>query len=62
VRRRLTQLMGFAGLGSDDVEERSAGDLFVVAGFPEVEIGDTLADPAGPGLAPHRASTSRCCG
>ncbi len=43
LRRKLTQLMGFSGLGRVSVEERTAGDLFVVAGFPEVEIGDTLA-------------------
>ena len=40
----------------------SAGDLFVVAGFPEVEIGDTLADPADPEAAARASpSTSRCC-
>jgi GTP-binding protein len=48
LRRRLAGLMGFSGLGRENVEERVAGDLFVVAGFPEVEIGDTLADPANP--------------
>jgi len=48
LRRRLTQLMGFEGLGRVDVPERVAGDLFVVAGFPEVEIGDTLADVTDP--------------
>jgi GTP-binding protein len=48
LRRRLTQLLGFDGLGRVEVEERRAGDLFVIAGFPEVEIGDTLADPAHP--------------
>ena len=48
LRRRLTSLMGFAGLGRLEVTERRAGDLFVVAGFPEVEIGDTLADPDDP--------------
>jgi GTP-binding protein len=48
LRRRLTQLLGFSGLGRTEVEERSAGDLFVIAGFPEVEIGDTLADAADP--------------
>jgi GTP-binding protein len=48
LRRRLTQLMGFTGLGRSEVDERRAGDLFVVAGFPEVEIGDTLADPVDP--------------
>lgn len=48
LKRRLTQLMGFEGLGRSDVSERVAGDLFVVAGFPEVEIGDTLADPNNP--------------
>jgi GTP-binding protein len=48
LRRQLTHLMGFTGLGRSDVTERVAGDLFVVAGFPEVEIGDTLADPDDP--------------
>jgi GTP-binding protein len=48
VKRRLTQLMGFEGLSRVDVGSRSAGDLFVIAGIPEVEIGDTLADPNNP--------------
>jgi GTP-binding protein len=47
-RRRLTQLMGFEGIGRAEVDERCAGDLFVVAGFADVEIGDTIADPAAP--------------
>ncbi len=53
LRRRLTQLLGFTGLGRSEVEERVAGDLFVVAGFPEVEIGDTLADPTNPQPLPR---------
>lgn len=44
IKRRIGNLMGFAKLGRDDVTERVAGDLFVVAGFPEVGIGDTFAD------------------
>ncbi|MDJ0960339.1 MAG: translational GTPase TypA [Acidimicrobiia bacterium] len=48
LKRRLTQLMGFASLDRVQVQERTAGDLFVVAGFPEVEIGDTLADVDNP--------------
>ena len=48
LRRKLTQLMGFSGVGRIEVEERAAGDLFVMAGFPEVEIGDTLADVNDP--------------
>ncbi len=53
LRRRLTQLMGFEGLRRVEVEERTAGDLFVIAGFPEVEIGDTLADPDHPVALPR---------
>jgi len=53
LRRRLTQLMGFTGLERAEVEERVAGDLFVVAGFPEVEIGDTLADATDPKPLPR---------
>jgi len=45
VKRRLTQLMAFSGVGRTEVDELVAGDLFVLAGFPEVEIGDTVADP-----------------
>ncbi len=53
LRRKLAQLMGFEGLGRVDVPERVAGDLFVVAGFPEVEIGDTLADALDPEPLPR---------
>ncbi len=53
VERKLGNLMGFTGIVRDDVDERVAGDLFVVAGFPEVEIGDTIADPANPEALPR---------
>ncbi len=53
LKRRLTQLLGFEGLGRVDVSDREAGDLFVIAGFPEVEIGDTLADPSNPVALPR---------
>jgi GTP-binding protein len=53
LKRRLSQLMGFEGLGRTDVPSRTAGDLFVVAGFPEVEIGDTLADVKNPQPLPR---------
>src|SRR5207245_4067489 len=45
----------FEGISRVEVEERRAGDLFVIAGFPEVEIGDTLADPGDPKPLPRLA-------
>jgi GTP-binding protein len=51
--RRLVSLLGFSGLGRVEVAERQAGDLFVVAGFPEVEIGDTLGRPDDPRALPR---------
>ena len=53
IKRKLTGLMGFAGLERNETTERRAGDLFVVAGFPEIEIGDTLADPDDPQPLPR---------
>lgn len=48
VRRKPAALQGFSDLGRTDVTERTAGDLFVMAGFPEIEIGDTIAHPENP--------------
>jgi GTP-binding protein len=48
VKRKPAALLGFSDLGRTDVSERGAGDLFVIAGFPEIEIGDTVADPENP--------------
>ncbi|HSR44867.1 MAG TPA: translational GTPase TypA [Acidimicrobiia bacterium] len=53
LKRKLSHLMGFVGLNRVEVSERTAGDLFVVAGFPEVEIGDTLADADNPQPLPR---------
>lgn len=53
VKRRLVSLLGFSGLGRDDVAARAAGDLFVVSGYPEVEIGDTLTDAEDPRPLPR---------
>jgi GTP-binding protein len=55
LKRKLTSLLGFEGIARVEVDERVAGDLFVVAGFPEVEIGDTLADPLNPEALPRLA-------
>jgi GTP-binding protein len=53
VTRRPTQLLAIDGLGRTEVDELVAGDLFVLAGLPEAQIGDTLADPADPDPLPR---------
>lgn len=51
--RRVAQLMTFCGVGRVETDEVQAGDLFVLAGFPEIEVGDTLADPVSPEPLPR---------
>lgn len=53
LKRRLSQLMAYMGVGRVEVNELRAGDLFVVAGFPEVEIGDTIASTDNPVALPR---------
>lgn len=53
LKRRLTSLMEFSGVGRAEVESLVAGDLFVVSGFPEVEIGDTIAAADDPIALPR---------
>ncbi len=55
LKRRLAQLMEFNGVSRAEVDELSAGDLFIVAGFPEVEIGDTIASAENPVALPRLA-------
>ena len=53
LKRRLSQLMAYMGVSRVEVDELRAGDLFVVAGFPEVEIGDTIASTETPVALPR---------
>lgn len=43
LKRRIAQLSVFDGIGRTEVDQIEAGDLFVLAGIAEVEVGDTVA-------------------
>jgi GTP-binding protein len=45
---RVTKLTVFEGLKRTEVEEAAAGEIVAVAGFADVEIGETLASAADP--------------
>lgn len=51
-KHRLMALMTFQGLDRVEVETVSAGDIVAVAGIPEVNIGETLADVQDPVALP----------
>jgi len=51
-QHRLMALMTFTGLLRADTEEAQAGDLVAVAGIPDINIGETVADPANPVALP----------
>lgn len=43
---RLLQILGFSGLDRIEVEEASAGDIVAVTGIEQLNISDTICDPA----------------
>ncbi len=45
---KLTSLIGFEGLGKVEIDTAVAGDIVAVAGIPDINIGETIADPANP--------------
>jgi GTP-binding protein len=45
---RLTQVFSYYGLARREVDEASAGDIIALAGVPDANIGDTIADAAEP--------------
>jgi GTP-binding protein len=51
-RAKIGQLLGFHGLERRPVEEALAGDIVLVTGVEEVEIGVTLTDPEAPAALP----------
>jgi GTP-binding protein len=48
VRRRVTALFTFTGLGREPAESVEAGDIAAVAGIEDVDIGETVSDPERP--------------
>ena len=49
---RISKLLGFEGLQRIEIDEASAGDLVAVAGFKDVNIGETIACPDQPTALP----------
>lgn len=49
---RVEKLFGFNGLKRVEIEEAGAGDIVAVAGVKDINIGETLADPAKPEALP----------
>ncbi len=51
-RGRISKLLGFDGLQRVEIDNALAGDLVAVAGFDEVNIGETIACPDEPKALP----------
>lgn len=51
-RGRITKLLGFEGLRRLEIEEAAAGDIVAIAGFSNVNIGETLACAHNPEALP----------
>jgi len=45
---RLTSLVTFEGLEGKEVSEGRAGDIVALSGIPDINIGETIADPVNP--------------
>ena len=43
---RVTKLYTFEGTNRKEVEEAAAGDIVMIAGFPKIEIGETICEDA----------------
>ncbi len=51
-RGKITKLFGFHDLGRTEIQEASAGDIVGIAGFSDIQIGETLCDPENPQALP----------
>lgn len=49
---RIEKLFGFQGLKRVEIPEAGAGDIIAIAGIKDINIGETIADPAHPEALP----------
>ena len=49
---KITKLFGFHDLGRIEINEAKAGDIVGIAGFSDIQIGETLCDPENPHALP----------
>lgn len=53
LKRKLSSLFQFSGIDRSDATEIVAGDLFILSGIEEVEVGDTIASVDDPVALPR---------
>lgn len=47
-KSRISKLIGFKGLEQIEIQEAEAGDIVAVAGFSDIDVGDSLCDTQNP--------------
>jgi GTP-binding protein len=48
IKNRISKLIGFKGLERYDIEEAEAGDIVAIAGFNDIDVGDSICDIINP--------------
>ncbi|QOR61909.1 translational GTPase TypA [Sulfurovum sp. ST-21] len=48
IKSRVSKLIGFKGLERIEIEEAEAGDIVAIAGFADIDVGDSICDPSNP--------------
>lgn len=49
---KITKLFSFHGMERREIQEATAGDIVMLAGFPEIEIGDTICENSNQEILP----------
>ncbi len=47
-KSRISKLIGFKGLERIEIDEAEAGDIVAIAGFADIDVGDSVCDPLNP--------------
>lgn len=47
-KSRISKLIGFKGLDRIEIQEAEAGDIVAIAGFADIDVGDSICDPVNP--------------